>query len=58
METPSPLHTPLQHQIDEFIAEGAGWLPVGLLRTLVYPIGQLLLSDAAEQARKRGGTGA
>src|ERR1051326_3518755 len=49
-----PLHTPLQQQIDEFIAEGASWLPSDLLRDLLCPIGQLVTSGAAENALKEG----
>src|SRR5215468_3832558 len=49
-----PTITPLQQQIDEFIAEGASWLPAGLLQELLSPIGQLVNSGAAEQALKEG----
>src|SRR5438874_2222831 len=49
-----PLNTPLQQQIDEFIAEGASWLPPDLLRDLLRPIGQLVTSGAAEYALKEG----
>ncbi len=49
-----PTNTPLQQQIDEFIAEGASWLPAGLLQNLLHPIGQLINSGAAEQALKEG----
>ena len=49
-----PLNTPLQQQIDEFIAEGASWLPPCLLRDLLRPIGQLVTSGAAEYALKEG----
>ena len=49
-----PMHTPLQQQIDEFIAEGASHLPTGLLKALLRPIGQLIASGAAEQALKEG----
>jgi peroxiredoxin len=48
------MNTPLQQQIDEFIAEGASWLPTGLLQDLLSPIGQLITSGAAEQALKEG----
>src|SRR6266567_3742285 len=54
MATNIPTNTPLQHQIDEFIAEGASWLPTRLLRDLLKPIGQLINSGAAEQALKEG----
>jgi peroxiredoxin len=54
METNIPLHTPLQQQIDEFIAEGASWLPPDLLRDLLRPIGQLATSAAAKHALKEG----
>ncbi len=49
-----PLNIPLQQQIDEFIAEGASWLPSDLLRDLLRPIGQLVTSGAAEHALKEG----
>src|SRR5258706_12910939 len=49
-----PTNTPLQQQIDEFIAEGASWLPAGLLQDLLSPIRQLINSGAAEQALKEG----
>ena len=48
------MHIPLQQQIDEFIAEGASWLPPCLLRDLLRPIGQLVTSGAAEYALKEG----
>jgi peroxiredoxin len=54
MATNIPTNTPLQQQIDEFIAEGASWLPAGLLQDLLRPIGQLINSGAAEQALKEG----
>jgi hypothetical protein len=46
MTTNIPSNTPLQQQIDEFIAEGASWLPTGLLWDLLRPIGQLITSGA------------
>src|SRR5437773_7634253 len=49
-----PTNTPLQQQIDEFIAEGASWLPTNLLQDLLSPIGQLIHSGAAENALKEG----
>src|SRR5713226_1714148 len=49
-----PPNTPLQQQIDEFIAEGASWLPTNLLQDLLSPIGQLMNSGAAEHALKEG----
>jgi len=49
-----PTNTPLQQQIDEFIAEGASWLPTHLLQDLLSPIGQLIHSGAAENALKEG----
>jgi len=52
MATYIPANTPLQQRIDEFIAEGASWLPTGLLWDLLRPIGQLIASGAAEQALK------
>ena len=54
MATIIPTNTPLQQQIDEFIAEGASWLPAGLLQDLLSPIGQLTSCGAAEQALKEG----
>src|SRR5215831_5876316 len=54
MATSMPLNTPLQQQIDEFIAEGASWLPTDLLRDLLCPIEQLVTSGAAEKALKEG----
>ena len=47
-------HTPLQHQIDEFIAEGASWLPPPLLQDVLSPIGQLINSGAVKNALKEG----
>ena len=47
MATTIPTNTPLQQQIDEFIAEGARWLPADLLQDLLSPIGQLINSGAA-----------
>src|SRR5947199_2682606 len=52
MATNIPTNTPLQQQIDEFIAEGASWLPTNLLQDLLRPIGQLMNSGAAENALK------
>src|SRR5438128_2310612 len=49
-----PTNTPLQQQIDEFIAEGASWLPSALLQDLLSPIGQLINSGAAGKALKEG----
>src|SRR5215471_18741787 len=49
-----PINTPLQQQIDEFIAEGASWLPADLLRDVLRPIGQLVTSGGAEYALKEG----
>ena len=49
-----PTNTPLQQQIDEFIAEGASWLPTNLLQDLLSPVGQLINSGAAENALKEG----
>jgi len=54
MTTNIPTNTPLQQQIDEFIAEGASWLPAGLLRDLLRPIGQLITSGSASQSLKEG----
>jgi peroxiredoxin len=49
-----PTNTPLQQQIDEFIAEGVSWLPTHLLQDLLSPIRQLINSGAAENALKVG----
>jgi peroxiredoxin len=49
-----PTSTPLQQQIDEFIAEGASRLPTGLLKALLSPIGQLIASGTAGKALKEG----
>src|SRR6266516_14200 len=54
MATTIPTNTPLQQQIDEFIVEGASWLPAYLLQDLLSPIGQLINSGTAEQALKEG----
>ena len=54
MATNIPTNTPLQQQIDEFIAEGASWLPTNLLQDLLSPIGQLIHSGAARNALKEG----
>ena len=54
MATTVPTNTPLQQQIDEFIAEGASWLPTNLLQDLLSPIGQLIHSGTAENALKEG----
>jgi peroxiredoxin len=54
MATNIPMNTPLQQQIDEFIAEGASWLPADLLRDLLSPIGQLITTGAAGKALKEG----
>src|SRR6266849_5086194 len=54
MVTTVPTNTPLHQHIDEFIAEGASWLPTNLLQDLLRPIGQLMNSGAAENALKEG----
>ncbi len=54
MATNIPMNTTLQQQIDEFIAEGASWLPTGLLWDLLSPIGQLITSGTASQSLKEG----
>ncbi len=54
MTTNIPSNTPLQQQIDEFIAEGASWLPTRLLLDLLRPIGQLITSGAAERSLRAG----
>jgi peroxiredoxin len=51
---PIPQNTPLQQQIDEFIAEGASWLPPDVLHDLLRPIVQLVNSGAATCALKEG----
>jgi peroxiredoxin len=51
---PITQNTPLQQQIDEFIAEGASWLPPDLLHDLLRPIVQLVTSGAATYALKEG----
>lgn len=54
MATNIPTNTPLQQQIDEFIAEGASWLPADLLQDLLSPIGQLITTGVAKNALKEG----
>jgi peroxiredoxin len=54
MATNIPANTPLQQQIDEFIAEGASWLPTDLLWDLLRPIGQLITAGAASHSLKEG----
>ncbi len=54
MATNIPTNTPLQQQIDEFIAQAASRFPPDLLKDLTGPIGQLITSGAAEQALKEG----
>ena len=54
MTTNTPSNTPLQQQIDEFIAEGASLLPTRLLLDLLRPIGQLITSGAAERSLRAG----
>src|SRR6266849_6531833 len=54
MVTTVPTNTPLHQHIDEFIAEGASWLPTNLLQDLLRPIRQLINSGAAENALKEG----
>src|SRR5258708_34655126 len=49
-----PLNSPLQQQIDEFIAEGRRWVPPDLLRVLLRPVGQLGTSGAAANALREG----
>src|SRR6266516_1351350 len=49
-----PTNTPLQQQIDEFIAEKTSWLPTNLLQDLLSPIGQLIHSGTAENALEEG----
>lgn len=47
-------NTPLQQQIDEFMAQSAGRVPADLLKDLASPIGQLIKSGAAAKALKEG----
>lgn len=54
MATNIPTNSPLQQQIDVFIAERASWLPTRLLQDLLRPIGQLIASGAAEWSLKEG----
>jgi len=49
-----PTNTPLQQQIDAFNAQAASQLPAGLVEDLSSPIGQLIMSGAAEKALKEG----
>jgi peroxiredoxin len=54
MATTMPTNTPLQQQIDEFLAQGRSLLPADLLQDLLSPIEQLITSGAAEKALKEG----
>src|SRR6516225_3048623 len=54
MATNILMNSSLQQQNDEFIAEGASWLPTRLLQDLLRPIGQLINSGAVEQSLKEG----
>jgi peroxiredoxin len=47
-----PTNTPLQQQLDEFLAQGRSLLPADLLQDLLSPIEQLITSGAAEKALK------
>jgi peroxiredoxin len=49
-----PTNTPLQQQLDEFLAQGRSLLPAHLLQDLLSPIEQLITSGAAEKALKEG----
>jgi peroxiredoxin len=49
-----PTNTPLQQQLDEFLAQGRSLLPADLLQDLLRPIEQLITSGAAEKALKEG----
>jgi peroxiredoxin len=49
-----PTNTPLQQQLDEFLAQGRSQLPADLLKDLLSPIEQLITSGAAEKALKEG----
>jgi peroxiredoxin len=54
MATNIPTNTPLQQQIDAFIAQAASQVPRDLLEDLLSPIEQLIKADAAEKALKEG----
>jgi peroxiredoxin len=54
MATNIPKNTPLQQQLDEFIAQVASRLPADVVEDLTGPIGQLMMSDASSQALKEG----
>src|SRR6266496_2792469 len=47
-----PTNTPLQQQIDEFIAEGASWLPTNLLQDLLSLIARLWSGVCGEIATR------
>jgi peroxiredoxin len=54
MVTKMPTHTPLQHQIDEFLADERNLPPADLLKDLLSIIEQLITSGAVEKALKEG----
>jgi peroxiredoxin len=54
MATTMPTNTPLQQQLDEFLAQGRSLLPADLRQDLLSPIEQLITSGAAEKALKEG----
>src|SRR5712691_261757 len=54
MVTNMPTHTPLQQQIDEFLAEESNLRPPDLLKDLLSIIEQVITSGAAEKALKEG----
>ncbi len=54
MATTMPTNTPLQQQIDAFNAQAASQLSADLVEDLRSPIGQLIMSGAAEKVLKEG----
>jgi len=54
MVTNMPTHTPLQQQIDEFLAEESNLPSPDLLKDLLSIIEQVITSGAAEKALKEG----
>ena len=54
MVTNMPTHTPLQQQIDEFLADERNLPPADLLKDLLGIIEQLITSGATEKALKEG----
>lgn len=54
MVTTMPTQTPLQQQIDEFLADERNLPPADLLKDLLSIVEQLIASGAAEKALKEG----